>query len=94
MFIDGQLRLDRPGLRPGQGPVKLEVEIGPTDRFLTLAATVGVKEQGCHWLVLGDPVLKMTSTESENKDRATVQLPPQHNDPGQPARKEKPMNGP
>jgi hypothetical protein len=80
VFIDGQLKLDRPGLRPEQGPVKFEVEIGPHDRFLTLVATVGVKEQGCHWLVLGDPVLKMASTGSQNTNTvgAAVPPPPQH----------------
>jgi hypothetical protein len=57
VFVDGQLKLKRVGLRPQDGTLKVDIELGPTDRFLTLAVTDGGNGLGADWVVFGDPVL-------------------------------------
>jgi hypothetical protein len=44
----------------------VDIQIGPHDRFLTLASTDGGNGNGFDWVVFGDPVLDLTSVE-ENK---------------------------
>jgi hypothetical protein len=62
VLIDGHLKFSRAGLRPQNGPVKVDIALGPKDRFLTLVATYGGKEsRNFDWVVFGDPVLEMTT---------------------------------
>ena len=62
MFVDGRLNWTRK-LQHQDGSVGIDVELGPTDRFLTLMATNAGNGASCDWVVIGDPVLDMTSTE-------------------------------
>jgi hypothetical protein len=57
VFVDGRLKFKQLQLRPESGTVKVDVELGPGDRFLTLAVTDGGDEITSDWFVLGDPVL-------------------------------------
>jgi len=66
IFVDGRLMFNRMKLRPTDGTLNLDVELGPSDRFLTLAVTDGGNGMNVDWFVFGDPVLTMVSTESEN----------------------------
>jgi hypothetical protein len=59
------LKFQRQQFRPRDGAFGLDVAIGPADRFLTLVSTDGGNGPLCDWVVLGDPVLQMTSTKSE-----------------------------
>ncbi len=65
VFVDGRLKLKRTQLRPADGTLKVDVELGPGDRFLTLVSTDGGNGTHCDWVVFGDPVLQMISTEPE-----------------------------
>jgi hypothetical protein len=65
VFVDGQLKLKRPGLCRRDGTLRMDVELAPTDRFLTLAATDGGDGLAGDWLVLGDPVLQLVPAASE-----------------------------
>jgi hypothetical protein len=67
VFIDGKLKLRRAKLSPQDGAVKIEVEIGHDDRFLTLVSTNAEGSRSCDWVVLGDPTLQMLSVNSENR---------------------------
>ena len=55
VFVDGQLKLKRLQLRPKDGVVPVDVEIGPNDRFLTLVSTDGGNGNWLDWVVFGDP---------------------------------------
>ncbi len=63
MFVDGQLKLKRTQVRPEDGTVNVDVEIGPSDRFLTLVSTDAGNGDYGDWVVFGDPVLQMAPTE-------------------------------
>jgi hypothetical protein len=63
IFADGRLIWSREKIVAKDGPLPLEVEIGPGVRFLTLAVTDGGNGITADWFVLGDPVLRMASTE-------------------------------
>jgi hypothetical protein len=65
VFVDGQLKLRHERLRPTDGIVPVDIQIGPHDRFLTLASTDGGNGNGFDWVVFGDPVLDMTSVEED-----------------------------
>jgi hypothetical protein len=65
VFVDGRLKLKRLGFCRRDGALRVDVELGPTDRFLTLAATDGGDGQEGDWLVLGDPVLEMVSSQPQ-----------------------------
>ncbi len=67
IFVDGRLVLERIGLRPQDGTVEVRVDLGPDDRFLTLVSTDGGNTPWADWVVFGDPVLQMASTEPENR---------------------------
>ena len=41
VFIDGQLRFSRTKIRRQNGPVEVDIPLGPNDRFLTLVSTDG-----------------------------------------------------
>ncbi len=68
VFVDGRLKFKRLQLRPESGTLKVDVELAPGDRFLTLAVTDGGDKIVADWFVLGDPVLEMVSTLSENQE--------------------------
>ncbi|MCD4726464.1 MAG: NPCBM/NEW2 domain-containing protein [Pirellulales bacterium] len=67
IIVDGRLKMKRIGLRRQDGAMSIDVELGPRDRFLTLAATDGGDGITADWVVFGDPVLRMTSTRQEEK---------------------------
>ena len=78
LFVDGQLKFQRRGIRPRDGTFRLDVQIGPNDRFLTLVSTDGGNGPVCDWVVFGDPALQMVAAGSErlasdNKVRETHQ---------------------
>jgi hypothetical protein len=62
VFVDGQLKFHRDRVRPRDGAFRVDVAVGPDDRFLTLVSTDGDKEPVCDWLVLGDPILQMAES--------------------------------
>ena len=68
VFVDGQLKWKRTGLRPEDGPVKINVELRAGDRFLTLVGTDRGQENA-GWLVLGDPVLQMAAADEGKEVR-------------------------
>ena len=41
VFVDGQLKLQRMGLRQKDGVIRVDVQLAPSDKFLTLASTDG-----------------------------------------------------
>ena len=63
VFVDGRLKLHRMKLRPQDGPIPVDIELRPDDRFLTLVGTGDGTSQLWNWIVFGDPVLEMTSSE-------------------------------
>jgi hypothetical protein len=63
VFVDGRLRLARMGLGPQEGVVPVDIELGPDDRFLTLASTDDGNLRNWDWIVFSDPVLEMTASE-------------------------------
>ena len=65
MFVDGQLKLKRLQLRPKDGVVPVDVELGPHDRFLTLVSTDGGNGNWLDWVVFGDPVLDIASIDED-----------------------------
>lgn len=67
VFVDGRLKLKHMQLRPRDGTINVDVELGPHDRFLAIALTDGDANRSFDWVVIGDPVLLMTPTESEEK---------------------------
>ncbi len=87
VFVDGQLKFHRRGLCPEAGPVIVDVELGPNDRYLTLATTDGAGEAGKYagnwraaagdWVFYGDPTLQMSLIETagrplENRKEAAL----------------------
>ena len=67
IFIDGRLILKRLGIRRRDGQIKLNIELSPVDRFLTLATTDGGDGTTSDCFVLGDPVLVLSSVETESR---------------------------
>ncbi len=65
VFADGQLEYRRLGLQQKDGPIRLDVQLGPSDRFLTLVSTDGDRTNRCDWVVFGDPVLHVALTPEE-----------------------------
>jgi hypothetical protein len=59
VFVDGRLSLARRQLHPEVAPMKVDVELAPGDRFLTLVSTSGSSDKESTWVVFGDPVLEM-----------------------------------
>jgi hypothetical protein len=80
IFADGRLLWSRKSILPKDGPIPLDVEIGPGDRFLTLAVTDGGNGITADWFVLGDPVLQLApvvpadSAASADGDASEVPL--------------------
>ncbi|MBN1393693.1 MAG: NPCBM/NEW2 domain-containing protein, partial [Pirellulales bacterium] len=67
IFVDGRLALKRIGLSRKDGPINLNVDLAPTDRFLTLVATDGGDGISSDWLILGDPVIKLVPAKAEKE---------------------------
>ncbi|NLF07657.1 MAG: hypothetical protein GX594_06715, partial [Pirellulaceae bacterium] len=67
IFVDGKLKWVRKNITAKDGPIAVDVSLGPNDRFLTLVSTNGQHGKSYDWMVVGDPVLDMSSTEAENK---------------------------
>jgi hypothetical protein len=61
VFVDGQLKLQRMGLRQKDGVTRVDLRLGPDDRFLTLASTDGGNGVQNDWIVFGDPILSLAS---------------------------------
>lgn len=68
IFVDGQLVWKHMYLRNQDGTVDVEVELGPEARFLSIVTTNCQFGFAYDWVVLGDPVLEMKSTESDKDD--------------------------
>ncbi|NLF06720.1 MAG: hypothetical protein GX594_01910 [Pirellulaceae bacterium] len=66
VFIDGRMVFERPDLRWKDGAIPVDVPLGKSDRFLTLASTDSGSGHAYDNVVFGDPVLEMASTVSEN----------------------------
>ncbi|MBU4272135.1 MAG: NPCBM/NEW2 domain-containing protein, partial [Planctomycetes bacterium] len=62
VLVDGRLKLKRVGLHHRDDAFNVDVELGPGDRFLTLAVTDGGDDDWSDGLVLGDPVLQMVES--------------------------------
>ncbi|NLF08526.1 MAG: hypothetical protein GX594_11180, partial [Pirellulaceae bacterium] len=67
VFVDGRLTWKQLKLSPNDGAISVETEIGPDDRFLTLVSTNAEGSRSCDWVVVGDPVLQMSSTGTHDK---------------------------
>ncbi|MBN1393414.1 MAG: NPCBM/NEW2 domain-containing protein [Pirellulales bacterium] len=67
VVVDGRAAMKRDGLRRQDGAVSVDIELAPADRFLTLAATDGGDGITADWVVFGDPVLRSTTTQKEDR---------------------------
>ena len=67
VFVDGQLKLKRVQMGPRDGVVQVDVELGPEDRFLTLVTTDIANENGCGYVIFGDPVLELSRNQTERR---------------------------
>ncbi len=71
VFVDGNVRVERRGIREPDGPIRLDVPLAKDDRFLTLVTTDGGDTVRCDHVVFGDPVLwldvKPAGQEQEGK---------------------------
>ena len=65
IFIDGRLVWNRICVRNVDGPLDVDVALGPNNRFLTVVSTQRLDGNAYDWLVLGDPVLETTPIESK-----------------------------
>jgi hypothetical protein len=63
-LVDGQVKFERLRLNIGDGGIEINVPLGSTDRFLTLATTAS-SGHAYDWVVFGDPTLDMEPTETE-----------------------------
>ncbi len=57
ILVDGELRFQRRGFTPADGPFSVRVPLHESDRFLTLAATDGGDTNYGDWIMFGDPRL-------------------------------------
>ena len=58
VFVDGEQRFSRAPMRGTDGGFDIDVELRPTDRYLTLVAADGGDDFVTDWLTLGDPRLE------------------------------------
>jgi hypothetical protein len=66
VFVDGQLKLQRMGLRQADGVIRVDMRLGPDDKFLTLASTDGGNGVQSDWIVFGDPILSAVRPEGDS----------------------------
>ncbi|MEN6449241.1 MAG: NPCBM/NEW2 domain-containing protein [Thermoguttaceae bacterium] len=69
IFVDGRLRVGPTRLRPAENPRRVDVPLGPHDRFLTLVATDAANGNEYDWVVFGDPVLDTAPSRSDQSNR-------------------------
>jgi hypothetical protein len=76
VFVDGRLTFKRLQLRPGDGAVKVDVELRPGDRFLTVVSTDGGDGPENDWVVFGDPILQLEPAAAQpRQDRGERRVP-------------------
>jgi hypothetical protein len=66
VFVDGRVKFKQTQIRPKDGAFKVDVELGPNDRFLTLVSTDGGNKNDYDWVVFGEPVLDMVPAEEDS----------------------------
>ncbi len=59
VIVDGQLRFERRGITPADGPFSVRVPLRESDHFLTFAVTDGGDTFFGDWIMLGDPQLEL-----------------------------------
>ena len=64
VFVDGRLKEKRENVRAADGPLKMDVKLSPSDKFLTLVSTDGGNGMMDDWVIFGDPVLDMATRET------------------------------
>ena len=57
VLVDGQVRVERVGVKPEDGPFDIDVALTDTDRFLTLITTDSDKDTNCDWALFAEPIL-------------------------------------
>jgi hypothetical protein len=79
VFIDGRMKFHRERVQPQDGAFRINIEISPRDRFLTLVATETGNGVESRWSVFGDPVLELvagrSSADSESVRKSTPNGP-------------------
>ena len=83
VLVDGQLRFGRKQISRGSGAIPIAVNLGPQDRFLTIASTDGGNGHAWDWILLGDPRLEISGGENSSTSAAPTQIhaQPAHNQP-------------
>lgn len=69
VLLDGQAKQSFRGITMESGIRKIDVDIRPSDRFLTLAATDANKSIKYDWFVLSRPELRIAEPETEQNSR-------------------------
>jgi len=67
ILADGRVKFERMRIRPQDGAFRIDVELKPDERFLSLVSTDGGNGYAADYVVFGDPVLVMTPIESVGK---------------------------
>ncbi|MBN1395134.1 MAG: hypothetical protein JW959_08930, partial [Pirellulales bacterium] len=67
IFVDGKLKWVRKDITAKDGAITAAVTLKPTDRFLTIVSTRGQHGKSYDWMVVGDPVLELSSIETEGE---------------------------
>lgn len=69
VLVDGEVRYVQKNLPSGDKPIRIDVALAPTDRFLTLAATDGGDGLACDFLLWRHPqvVLEAALSKAEEK---------------------------
>jgi hypothetical protein len=65
VFVDGRLKWKSLQMAAGSRVQPVEIEVGPTDQFLTLATTTKGDKAVHSGAAFGDPVLELSTTEPE-----------------------------
>jgi hypothetical protein len=76
VFVDGQLRFKRLGIRAEDAAVPLDIEIGPNDQFLTLVSTRSRHDIPADWIVWKNAVLDMDAIHEDEKLETKQELRP------------------
>jgi hypothetical protein len=63
VLVDGKVSQTLPNVHLESGILKIDIEIHPTDRFLTLVSTDGNQCFKYDWFVLANPVLEIAAAE-------------------------------
>ena len=65
VFVDGRVRFKRTKVRPEDGGVPIDVELGDGDRLLTIAATDGGNGNWCDRVVFGDTLVELAPSQED-----------------------------